>query len=317
MTPKTAFLFPGQGSQSVGMGKELAVRFPVAAKVFEEADAILGWNLTTFAWEGPEDELRRTDRTQPALFVSSVASLLALREQGIEAGYAAGHSVGEYAALFAADVFDFETGLKLVAARSSAMHEASLHHPGGMAAILGMELAAVEQLCSDVETEHKGLVEVANLNSPGQVVISGEAKSLDLAIRLARMRGAIKVVSLPVAGAWHCFLMKSAEAALAPIIETSSFHEPKIPVIANVTAEVVTTAAMAKELLIRQVCGRVRWADSIKTMDELGVERYIEVGNGNVLSGLMKRLVKKAVVHRAGTPQDIETQLGQIKGENS
>lgn len=300
-----AFLFPGQGSQAVGMGKALATAHPAAARLFEDADRILGWSLTKFMWEGPEEELRRTDRTQPALYVVSCAAFEVLKETGVRPSMTAGHSVGEYAALYAAGVFDFETGLRLVKTRSETMHEASVAHPGGMAAVLGMDPALVEEACEMVRHDHKGLVSVANLNSAAQVVISGEAKALDLAIRLTRMKGAVKIVPLQVAGAWHCDLMKTAEQKLAPEVRAAKMNEPVCPVVANVTADVVTSAAEIRDLLIRQVCGSVRWYESVERMRALGATRWIEVGQGNVLCGIMKRVVKDAVTHRAGTPEEI------------
>jgi [acyl-carrier-protein] S-malonyltransferase len=304
---RNVFLFPGQGSQEVGMGQALAAASPAAAALFEEADAILGWSIRKFCWEGPEEELRRTDRTQPALYVTSAASLAILTERGIAGSIAAGHSVGEYAALYAAGAFDFATGLRLVEVRSRAMHEASQRYPGGMAALLGMETAVAEECCETVRHEHKGHVSVANLNSPGQVVISGESRALDLAIRLARMKGAVKVIPLAVAGAWHCSLMKEAETQLAEAIEKAEIRDPAFPVIANVTAAPVASAAEIRELLVRQVCGSVRWAESIQAIEATGADRYIEVGHGAVLSGLMKRLAKKAVAVKAATPDEINS----------
>jgi [acyl-carrier-protein] S-malonyltransferase len=288
------------------MGQALAAASPAAAALFEQSDAILGWSIRKFCWEGPDEELRRTDRTQPALYVTSAAALSVLKERGIEGSVAAGHSVGEYAALYAAGAFDFATGLRLVEVRSRAMHEASLRNPGGMAALLGMETAVAEECCETVRHEHKGHVAVANLNSPGQVVISGESRALDLAIRLARMKGAVKVIPLAVAGAWHCSLMKEAETQLEAAIQKAEIRDPVFPVIANVTAAPASSAAEIRELLVRQVCGSVRWAESITAIEAMGVNRYIEVGHGAVLCGLMKRLAKKAVAVRAGTPEEID-----------
>jgi len=312
---KKAFIFPGQGSQAVEMGKALAEKFSVAAEIFDRANNILGWDLKKIAWEDPNEELVRTDRTQPALFTTSVAALEVLRSFGIEPDAVAGHSIGEYAALYSAKVFDFETGLKLVDIRARAMHSASLSNPGGMAALLGIDLDNAIECCRLVEKEGKGIVSVANINSPGQVVISGETSALDLAIRLSRMRGVTKVVPLKVAGAWHCGLMKSAEEELAKAVDEFKFSDPEIPVIANVTALEVTKSDDIKKLLVKQVCGSVLWSHSIERISQMGAELFIEVGHGGVLSGMMKRIVKSAKSARAGTPEEIEKIVVEVKGE--
>lgn len=310
---KTAFLFPGQGSQFIGMEQSLDAAFPEAHAIFAEADDLLGWKLSDIMANGPEEELRRTDRTQPALYVTSAAALAALKSRGVAPTFAAGHSVGEYAALLAADVFDFATGLRLVQLRSEAMHRASQAHPGGMAALLGMEESAAREICDTVTHEHKGVIEVANLNSAGQVVISGDERALDLAIRLARMKGVLKVIPLKVAGAWHCPLMKVAEEELAPSIRAAAFRDPKITVVANVTAKPILSAEMARDLLIRQVCGSVRWSDCVLEIAQSGAERFLEVGAGGVLTGLMKRIKKDAVATRAGTAEEIADCEKQMK----
>lgn len=302
---KTAFLCPGQGSQFIGMGKALADAVPAAAALAREADEVLGWKLSEIMWAGPEEELRKTSATQPALYVTSAMAVAALSERGIAPDLAAGHSVGEYAALYAAGVFDFATGLRLVKLRSEAMNRASQTHPGGMVAFLGMEEAAAREVCASVLEEHKGVVEVANLNSPGQVVVSGDAVALDLAVRLGRMKGALKAVPLKVAGAWHCSLMKMAEDELAPAIRAADFRAPRIPVVANVTGKVAATPDEIKDLLVRQVCGSVRWSDCVLELVALGAERFLEAGAGEVLTGLMKRIKKDAVAKRAGTPEEI------------
>ncbi len=309
-----AFLFPGQGSQAVGMGQALAEVYPEAALIFEKADRVLGWSLCDMMWKGTEEDLRRTDRTQPALYTVSCAAVAALAAKGIAPGIVAGHSVGEYAALYAAGVFDFETGLGLVDVRSRAMHEASQTHPGGMAALLGMDLPTAEECCNLVREDHRGLVSVANLNTPGQVVISGEAKALDLAIRMARMKGVTKVVPLAVAGAWHCDLMKTAEEKLAKAIAAAPMSDPRVTVVANVTADVVHNDEEIRDLLIRQVCGSVLWADSIQRMHALGATHWIEAGHGNVLGGMMKRIIKGASGLKAGTPEEIEAAVAAVKG---
>lgn len=302
---KNVFLFPGQGSQAAGMGRALAEASPVAARLFAEADRILGWSLREIAWNGPEEELKRTDRTQPALYVTSMAAAAVLGERGIAPGICAGHSVGEYAALATAGVFDFETGLQLVALRGEAMHAASVKAPGGMAALLGLEVEVAEAVCAEARRAGKGLIAVANLNAPGQIVISGEAAALEFATALAKERGAAKVMPLAVAGAWHCDLMKSAEERLAPAIRAANFSPPGVPVVANVTARPVASVEEIRELLIRQVCGTVRWNDSIRAIEADGGGRYIEAGSGGVLSGLMKRIAKGASAARAGTPEEI------------
>jgi [acyl-carrier-protein] S-malonyltransferase len=302
---KNVFLFPGQGSQAVGMGRALAEAAPAAARLFEEADRILGWSLREIAWNGPEEELKRTDRTQPALYVTSMASVAVLAERGIAPGLCAGHSVGEYAALATAGVFDFETGLRLVALRGEAMHEASVKAPGGMAALLGIEVDVAEAVCAEVRQAGKGMIAVANLNAPGQIVISGEADALAAASALAKERGAVKVMPLAVAGAWHCDLMKSAEARLAPAIRAATFLPPVVPVVANVTARPVSSVDEIRELLVRQVCGTVRWSDSIRAIEADGGGRYIEAGAGGVLAGLMKRIAKGTSAVKAGTPDEI------------
>ncbi len=301
----TAFLCPGQGSQFVGMGKALADAVPAAAALAAEADEVMGWKLSDVMGNGPVEELTKTSATQPALYVTSAMAIVALAEKGIRPDLAAGHSVGEYAALYAAGVFDFATGLRLVKLRSEAMSRASQAHPGGMVAFLGTEEPAAREVCAAVLEEHKGVVEVANLNSPGQVVISGDAVALDLAVRLGRMKGVLKAIPLKVAGAWHCSLMKAAEEELAPAIRAAAFSAPRIPVVANVTGKAVSTPDEIKDLLVRQVCGSVRWSDCVHELVALGADRFLETGAGEVLTGLMKRIKKDALARRAGTPEEI------------
>lgn len=308
---RRGFLFPGQGSQSVGMGRSLAQAYPSAKALYDEASEILGWDFIGTVWDGPEDELLRTDRTQPAIYVASAAAFTVLSENDIRPTIVAGHSVGEYAALFAAGALSFEEGLRLVKARSEAMQEASLQKKGGMVALLGMDEDGAEEVCEDVRKESAAgiTVEVANLNSPGQVVISGEEAALDLASRLARMRGALKCIPLAVSGAWHSSLMKPAEEMLAPVIERAPVKDASVPVIVNVSAEQVTRAGELKECLVRQVCGAVRWEQSMRRiLDE--VDEIYEVGHGRVLAGIMKRIDRRRKVFPVGEPEDLEKLSG-------
>ncbi|MBL4889324.1 MAG: ACP S-malonyltransferase [Candidatus Lindowbacteria bacterium] len=307
MSAKPALLFPGQGSQTVGMGQAVAENFPAAMELFDQAQDVLGWDLKNVAWSDPNDELKQTDRTQPALYVTSAACFVVLKSKGILPATLAGHSVGEYAALYAAGVFDFQTGLRLVKARSDAMHKASVAYPGGMVAVLKLEEKDVREVCVQVQNESGKVVDVANLNSPGQIVISGENEALELAVNRVKERGTLKAIPLAVAGAWHSALMKAAEEELAPVIESTDFNDAQIPVYANITAKPVQSATDIKRLLVEQVCGAVRWADSVNCMIEDGASSFVECGNGKVLCGLMKRIDRTKKAHPGGTPDEIMT----------
>ena len=290
-----AFLFPGQGSQAVGMGKDLAERYPVARQVFEEADAALGTKLSQLCFEGPEDQLRLTENTQPAILTVSVAALRVLNEKGVKPSFVAGHSLGEYSAHVAAGTISFTDAVRAVHNRGKYMQEAVPVGTGSMAAIVGMNIEAVAALCADAAQGE--VCEPANINSPDQIVISGSVGAIERAVRLAEERGAKRAKMLQVSAPFHCSLMKPAQERLAADLNALSFSAPQVPVIANVFAKPVEDAVSACEALIRQVTGSVNWNESIQLLIARGVQTFIEVGPGKVLSGLMRQIdrTKKAV----------------------
>jgi len=283
-----ALLFPGQGSQAVSMGKDLAAKFPVAQRTFEEADEAVGKKLSRLCFEGPEDQLRLTENTQPAILAVSVAAWRVLNEKGMEPSFAAGHSLGEYSAHVAAGTLAFADALRTVRNRGRYMQEAVPVGTGAMAAIVGMSLEAVGAVCGDAARGE--VCEPANINSPDQVVISGHARAVERGVQLAQERGARRAVMLPVSAPFHCSLMKPAEERLGADLERLLFSRPRFPVIANVDATPVEDAARAREALLRQVTGAVKWSQSIAWLVSGGVERFIEVGPGKVLCGLMRQI---------------------------
>jgi len=292
MSQKIGLLFAGQGAQSVGMGKDLAGEYPVVAGLFEEADNILGFPLSSVAFDGPVEELTKTSVAQPALYVHGFACLAALRERvpGFTFGAAAGLSLGEFTAHAAAGTFSFADGLRLVKRRSEAMQIACDSTQGGMAAIIGGEESAVRDLAAAAD------VDVANYNSPGQIVLSGEAAKVALAVSLAREYGARKAVELTVAGAFHSRLMESAYVSLKKALEETSIGEPAVPVVCNVDAIAVKTPDEIRRSLADQVTGSVCWTASIEYLiDKVGCTAFIELGPGGVLAGLVGRI-------RKGTP---------------
>lgn len=287
---QTAFVFPGQGSQKVGMGQSWVAEFPEAREVFEAADKALNFSLSELCWQGPDEDLRLTANTQPAILTASIAVFRVLQSRGIVAHVVGGHSLGEYSALVAADALRFEDALRLVRKRGQAMQEAVPVGVGAMAAILGLDGERVAELAA--EASSRGVCSIANLNSPEQTVIAGSTEAVERAIEIAGEQGAKRAILLPVSAPFHCALMKPARDAMVPLLEEAEFRDPSIPVICNVDARPVTTAAEARSALIRQIDGTVRWTESVTWMSEqCGVERFLEVGPGSVLSGLIRRTV--------------------------
>lgn len=287
---KTAFLFPGQGSQSVGMGLDLAQTFPIARQTFDEANEALGFDLADLCFNGPEEQLRMTEFTQPAIFTVSVAALRVLTEAGVTPDYLAGHSLGEYSANVAAGAIEFAAAARTVRRRGQLMQQAVPPGEGAMAAILGMPLEGVLNVCQESSREVGAPVEPANLNSPEQTVISGAAAAVEWAVPLARLRGAKRAVMLPVSAPFHCSLMQPAQDALAPILQQLTFLPATVPVVVNVNAGMVTDPAILRDALVRQVTGAVHWTESMQVLIAQGVTNFIEVGPGKVLSGLLRQI---------------------------
>ena len=287
-----AFVFPGQGSQYVGMMMDLGESRPEAKSIIEQADRILGFSLSRICFEGPEKELRQTRNTQPAIFLHSI--VLSKLIKGSPAAMAAGHSLGEYSALVYAEAISFEDGLKLVRLRGELMQQAGVEQSGTMAAVVGLDPDRVIAVCS--EASRSGVVQPANFNSPGQIVISGSAPGVRKAMELAKHRGAKLVKELSVSGAFHSPLMKSAKTGLQIALEATDIRDAKIPVYANVTARPVRRSSEIRDLLARQLTNPVRWEESVANMATDGATRFVEIGPGKVLQGLVKRIVPNAEV---------------------
>lgn len=303
---KIAYLFPGQGSQAVGMGQDLCAHSKAAQTVFDEADSLVGTKLSTLCFYGPEEALRQTIYTQPALYVTSAAALGALQEAGAPPPEAvAGHSVGEYAALLAAGAFDFETGLHLVERRAQEMHRATLAAPGAMAAVLGLDGPQVAAICQDVETSGAGIVQAANFNGGGQVIISGNPEGIAKASEMAKTSGAKRVLPLNVSGAFHSRLMLPAVEAMTYALRDALVQDARLPVVANLTADYETTAEEIKINLAAQIDHSVRWEESIGRLVADGYDMFVEVGSGTVLAGLMRRIAPMARMFSVGDSADV------------
>jgi [acyl-carrier-protein] S-malonyltransferase len=305
-----AFLFPGQGSQAVGMGKDLAEHHAVARQTFEEADEALGYNLSQVCFEGPEEKLRLTEITQPAILTVSAAAWRVLDEKGLKPALVAGHSLGEYSAHVAAGTLSFADAVRTVRNRGKYMQEAVPVGVGAMAAILGMDPQKVSEVCADAA---KGEVcEAANINSAEQIVISGNTGAVQRAAALATERGAKRAVMLPVSAPFHCSLMKPAQDLLAADLQKLSFQSPKVPVACNVDAALVQDGAYSSDALVRQVTGSVKWSQSISLLIAQGAQRFIEVGPGKVLSGLMRQIDRSTAASNVGDEASLQKTLEQL-----
>lgn len=313
-----AFVFPGQGSQYVGMGKALYEASEAARRIFRQADEILGIALSRLCFEGPETDLNDTVNAQPAILTVSIACLAALKErwqatgQTVAPDYVAGHSLGEFTALVAADVLDFETALKLVRERGRLMKANGQDHPGGMLAVLGLDRPVVEEIVAEART--LGVITVANANSPGQLVLSGEPAALDRATELARQRGAARVVRLPITIASHSPLMARAAAQFADLVARLPLRQPRIPVIANITGQALTSADEIRKELADHILLPVQWSASVLEMIRRGSASFLEIGPGQVLSGLIRRISQEVQVV---TMSDREIARGLVAGANA
>src|ERR1019366_7268379 len=316
MTPKIAFLFPGQGSQAVDMGHELAERFPVAAKTFAEADEALGFPLSKLIFEGPEEDLRLTENTQPAILTVSVAAARLLAEHGVEPALAAGHSLGEWSAHVVAGTLTFADALRAVKARGRAMQLAVPAGQGAMAAILSLDAAQVADACTEAAAETGLVVQAANLNSPGQTVISGALAAVEKASALAKAKGARRAVMLPVSAPFHCALMQPAQEEVARVLAVLPLANPRIPVAANVTGGLVTTSEAVCDSLVNQVTGAVRWVDCMQALKGAGADLFIEVGPGKVLCGLLKKIDPALKSLNVEDAASLEKTLAELAGGN-
>jgi [acyl-carrier-protein] S-malonyltransferase len=291
-----SLVFPGQGAQKVGMGKELAARFAICRETFEEADAALGESLSTLCFEGPEDRLMLTENTQPAILAMSVAVWRLVQSRGIDASLAAGHSLGEYSAHVAAGTLSYADALRTVRRRGRYMQEAVPVGEGAMAAILGLDRDGVSRACAEVGAETGRVVSPANLNAPGQIVIAGHTDAVALAGERAKAFGAKRAIPLAVSAPFHCALMKPAEERLAPELRALHVADPRIPVVANVDAEPRRTSGASIEALVRQVSSPVQWEDVVKRLVAEGVTTCVELGPGSVLAGLIKKIDRSVKV---------------------
>jgi len=311
---KIAFLFPGQGSQSVGMGRDLYEKFPAARAVFDEADAVLGFSLSQLCFAGPEENLRMTENTQPAILTVSIAAASVLAEAGIQPAFTAGHSLGEYSAQVCAGTLSFADAVRAVKKRGRYMQEAVPAGEGAMAAILALPAEKIAALCTVAAAETGQVVSPANLNSPDQTVISGTITAVERVAALCREAGARKTVMLPVSAPFHCALMQPAQDRLCVDLHTIAFHPPQVPVAANVDAAFVTTGDAARDALIRQVTGAVRWVECMQLLIQQGVTHFVEVGPGKVLCGLMRQIDRAQICLNVEDAASLEKTIAALQG---
>jgi [acyl-carrier-protein] S-malonyltransferase len=313
MAERTAFIFPGQASQEVGMGKVLVENYPPARAIFARADEILGFSLSQLCFEGPEADLNDTINTQAAVFVVSVAALESLKAAGypLKPNYVAGHSLGEYSAYVAAGVLSFEDGLRLVRERGRLMKQAGELNPGGMAAILGLDDAAIAAICQKVTAEGPGTLQVANYNCPGQIVISGHSQAVDKGIELALAAKAKRAIKLAVSIAAHSELMRVVSEQFRQAIDKTPLNLPEIPIVANITAQPLTSVEAIRAEMEGQLTSSTRWSDTILWMINQDVTAIVEIGPKNVLTGFTRRISKDVQNFNVGTPEDIEKLLNR------
>jgi [acyl-carrier-protein] S-malonyltransferase len=312
MEHHTAFVFPGQGSQFAGMGKDVAAKYPAAQRVFDEIDAALGFPISTLCFEGPEEQLKLTENTQPAILAVSSALYAVLREHGVaNRDVVAGHSLGEYSAIVAAGGLTPADAAKIVRARGRFMQEAVPVGTGAMAALIGPSVEDAHAICE--EAAQGEVVSVANINAPGQIVIAGTKAGVERAIEAAKNRGVRRALPLPVSAPFHCALMTPAEERLRPIINEGAFRDLDVPLVSNVDASPIGTATAVRNALLRQVASPVRWVESVEKMVAMGVKRFVEVGPGNVLTGLIKRIDSSVELVNVSDAATLEAFLERAK----
>lgn len=302
---KIAFVFPGQGAQKVGMAKDVYDALPQAAELFKTADEVLGFSISELAFEGPEEQLKQTANTQPALLTASIALFEALKSKNITPDYVAGHSLGEYSALVAANALDFDQAVAIVRARGQYMEQAVPSGQGAMAAVLGAEREPLAALCAEISATGQA-VELANVNCPGQIVVSGSVEGVNAVAARVKEIGGKRAIMLEVSGPFHSSLMKSAADQLSERLQTVSFRDATVPVVANVTAKTVTQGSDIQALLVEQVYSPVLWEDSVRFLIHEGVDTFIEIGPGNVLTGLIKKIDKNVRLINISSLESIE-----------